>query len=458
MAERRFLRRRRLRPEVALSAVAIGAVTASVGAVSAQASPDYPTWDEIQDAKGNEATKQAEIDALDALLTGLETAAADASRQQAIADEQYRIAQDALSVATTRAEELAGSAADAEERAKVSKMRAGLLAAHLSRSVGADLGLTLSLDGDSDGLLYQLSAMGKLSEQSATIYAAALADRNLATSLREQAESAKAELQRVATDAEKALTAANSAASGAQAALAEQEARQGELLAQLATLKDTTAEAEAAYRRSLAEERQSQVSASAPAPSAPRGGGSGGTNGGSNTGGGTSGGGTAPAPAAPAPAASAPAAPAPAAPAPAPAPAPPAPAPVGNPSPSAVATAISYARSQIGEPYQLNGAGPDRWDCSGLTLMAYRAAGVSIGTHSATNQYNTAKARGQLVPFSQKQPGDLLFWTSGYDMYHVAIYTGGGMMIEAPSAGKNVRERSIWDDGSLVGWVARPTA
>lgn len=119
-----------------------------------------------------------------------------------------------------------------------------------------------------------------------------------------------------------------------------------------------------------------------------------------------------------------------------------------------VAAVLAYARAQIGESYVLGGAGPSVWDCSGLTLMAFRSVGVSIGTHSATNQYNTARSRGLLVPYSQKRPGDLIFYSDGGgDMYHVTIYSGNGMMIEAPNPTTHVRERSIW--GTPYPYVAR---
>ncbi len=488
---------------MALSAVAIGAVTASVGVVSAEAAPDYPSWEEIQDAKRDEAATQAEIDAIDELLTGLENAAADAGRRQQIADERFRLAHDGFLKATSREEELVEASADAEQRASISKMRAGLIAAHLSRTAGGDLGLNLALDAKAEGLLDQLTAMGKLSEQSRTIYAAALSDRNLADSLGEQAREARIERERLAREAEEALDAAGEAAAAAQAAFGEQQARQGELYAQLALLKDSTAEAEAAYRQSLIGTRPGAGGGTvAPVPSVGSGSGGSAGSGSSGTGssgsgsngtgssgtgstgsgspgsgssgtgstgtgstgtgstggsgattpppppatGGTSGGGsTAP----PATGGGTPPPPPPPAPA---VPAPPA------PSPGAAASAIAFARAQIGDRYRLAGYGPDEWDCSGLTKAAYASAGIYIGTHSATNQYNYAAARGRLVPYAQRQPGDLIFYSSGGgDMYHVTLYTGGGMMVEAPYAGVPVREVPV-RNGDRVAYVARPGA
>ena len=90
-------------------------------------------------------------------------------------------------------------------------------------------------------------------------------------------------------------------------------------------------------------------------------------------------------------------------------------APIINPNPpapvaGAVDGAIAYAEAQLGEPYAFGGAGPNSWDCSGLTMMSYRSVGVYIGAHGVTMQYNTMKAEGRLVNLSQLQPGDLLFY------------------------------------------------
>lgn len=422
---------RRVRPEIAIASVVIGSVTAAVGIGSAVAAPDYPSWDDVQNAKRDEASAKAKIDELGGLLAGLQATADAAARAQQISAEKYQQAKVAAEDAVEVENELTGKVAAANEKAKVSRMRAGLLAAHLARTGGGDFNLNMALDGqDSDNLLYQLGAMTKLSAGSQKIYNDAIADQKLATSLGEQAQVAASKRADLAKDAEAALAAATSASQAAGNAVREQEARQGELIAQLALLKNTTVEAEAAYQQGLLASRAS-------------GGGSPSTGGGGGNSGNPGGGGPQPAPPQPAP----------------PQPAPPQPNDTpGDPVAAKVATAIAFARNQIGDMYELGGDGPNTWDCSGLTLRAYQAAGVSIGSHSATNQFNTARNRGQLVPWSDRQPGDLIFWTSGYDMYHVAIYTGGGMMIEAPSEGKPVRERSVWNDGSRYDWVARPTA
>jgi cell wall-associated NlpC family hydrolase len=151
-------------------------------------------------------------------------------------------------------------------------------------------------------------------------------------------------------------------------------------------------------------------------------------------------------------AANRPAAPAPntrAAPSPAPskAPAPAAKAPSANVpvNGGGAATAIAYARAQLGKPYRYAAAGPDSFDCSGLTMRAWGAAGVSMPHYSGA-QYSMFPK----VPLGSMLPGDLVFWGPG-GSEHVGLYIGGGQMIAAPSTGDVVKIQAVW--GSPVGAV-----
>jgi cell wall-associated NlpC family hydrolase len=463
-----------------LSAALIGSVTAVAGvAAPAFADEDYPSWDEVAKAKESEASKAKEIKNLTGLLEGLQASSASASRSSQIAAEAYRITQDDLDAATAREESLTKQATVAQTAADTSKMRAGLIAAHLAKTGAQDISLNLFVNGNTaDDLLSQLGTASKLSEQSETVYRQAVQDKNTAESLIAQAAAATAERKRLSDESKDKFDSANAAAVGAQAALDVEVKRSAELYEQLALLKDTTAEIEREYQTgldaaaaatALAEAQAAAAAAAAavqetvpvveedaapapaadapaapaPAPAVP----------------------APPAPAAPAPAAPAPAAPAPAAPAPVEQPAStpasgsapvPIPAPAA-PSASAVSTAVGFAQAQLGDAYGLGGSGPDVWDCSGLTKAAYAAAGIYIGTHSATNQYNTMASQGKLVSFSNAQVGDLVFWGSPGNYYHVAIYMGGGQILEAPDYGKPVRVHSIWSPGEVAAYVGRPS-
>lgn len=428
----------RVRPGRAIGAGVMGAVTASIGIVTPAQAVDYPSWNDVQQAKSNVANQQAMIDNITTLIGNLQSSVDAARIASEKAAEAYFQAKDALEAATAKADDLQKQATDAAAKAKTSKMRAGLLASHLAKSGGGDVTTDLMLKGGGSGsaadkLLFQLGTMSKLTEQSKAVYDQATKDKNTADALTAQAKTAKTERESLAAEADKALAAAQSAQAAAQAALATQQQKSTELVAQLATLKNTSAQTEAAYlqgeqvrqqqeaaRKAAEEEQRRQQAAQQQAQQQQQ-----------NSGGGSapSGGGSAPA---------APAAPA---------------APNGN----VVQTAIAYARAQLGKPYIFGGEGPVGYDCSGLTMKAYAYAGLYIGSHSVNNQYYTAANRGQLVSYGSKQAGDLIFWGSGPgDFYHVGIYIGGGMMIAAPTEGDVVKVQSVW--GSPYRLVARPSA
>ena len=145
------------------------------------------------------------------------------------------------------------------------------------------------------------------------------------------------------------------------------------------------------------------------------------------------------------------AAPQPQAPAQAPAPAPPAPAPVAPAPPAPVAggssaaqVAVNTAMAQLGDPYVWAAAGPDAFDCSGLTQYAYAAAGIQL-PHSSSMQ----STMGTPVSTSALQPGDLLFFYS--PVSHVGMYIGNGQMVHASTFGEPVKVASIGSMGSLTG-------
>ena len=94
--------------------------------------------------------------------------------------------------------------------------------------------------------------------------------------------------------------------------------------------------------------------------------------------------------------------------------------------------AIKYALQQIGDKYVFGADGLVYWDCSGLTMRAFQAAGVSL-PHSSRAQYQYGKA----VARKDLQPGDLVFF--GKPISHVAIYLGGNRMVHAPRSGSRVK-------------------
>jgi cell wall-associated NlpC family hydrolase len=113
-----------------------------------------------------------------------------------------------------------------------------------------------------------------------------------------------------------------------------------------------------------------------------------------------------------------------------------------------VAAAIGYAEQQLGKPYLWGGTGPDAFDCSGLVMMAYRAAGISLARTSQQQWVTEVR-----VPVSQVQPGDLVFF-AGSDGTptspgHVGLVIGGGKMIEAYATGFPIRVATYTNRGAI---------
>ncbi len=112
--------------------------------------------------------------------------------------------------------------------------------------------------------------------------------------------------------------------------------------------------------------------------------------------------------------------------------------------------AVAVAYAQLGKPYQWGATGPGSYDCSGLAQAAWAAAGVAI----PRDTYGQWAALPHIAA-SAIQPGDLLYYDG---VGHVAMYVGGGYIIDAPSTGMDVQKIPMstgWYASTFVG-AARP--
>ena len=119
----------------------------------------------------------------------------------------------------------------------------------------------------------------------------------------------------------------------------------------------------------------------------------------------------------------------------------PAPKPVAN-VPQSSSGVVNIARGLLGIPYVYGGTTPAGFDCSGFTSYVFGKAGISLPRTAAAQQ-------AAATPVSNPQPGDLVFF--GAPAWHVGIYTGNGMMIDSPRAGKSTSERPIFSGVSGYG-------
>jgi cell wall-associated NlpC family hydrolase len=104
----------------------------------------------------------------------------------------------------------------------------------------------------------------------------------------------------------------------------------------------------------------------------------------------------------------------------------------------AAAQALAFAEAQMGKTYVYAADGPDHYDCSGLTMAAYRSAGVSLPHYSGA-QYAALPH----LPLDKVMPGDLIFWGTNASS-HVALYYGNAQILESGGSGHDVHIGPIW--------------
>lgn len=439
---------------------------------------DGPSQDDINKSKQKEASTSASIASLEARLATLKANTENATMKAQIATEDYLQSLDALNKA---------KAATAAARAKAT---AATKQTHQARKSLSDVVVQTYQDGGNPfdivspyltgrslgDIASQKAALDRAGENTDAKLQKVQALQSVATTM-EGIAAQKESAQRTATQKTEATkNAAQAAANAAQAAQSQATSQRANLISQLAAQRNTTValetqrqeqleqaeqnrkneearkQAQQAAAQAKAKEEQekqneakaketasptpgqpdpqpSQTAAPEPAPSQT----------------------TTPEPA-PSPSETSEPAPAPAPepePAPAPTPEPePEPEPDPTPAPSGGAdVAIAKAYTFIGVDYVWGGESYSGVDCSGLAMLSWAAAGVSL-THSSRAQY----WEGTHVSLDSVQPGDLIFWSSdgsAGSIYHVAIYLGNDQMIEAPTFGVPVRVTGVRYSGIM---------
>ncbi len=388
-----------------LAALAVGVTTAILA--PAYAVPDYPTAAEVAAAKANVQEKQKMVERIEGILDTLEDEARALEKIALQKNEAHNQAIEQVNVMAGKVEGLQAAVTEAgAEAEEAERQMAQIVARMYQMGTSGDPTLEIFFNPDSaDDLLYRLGTQEMLAQRTDAIYQAALDKKSQAEQLANELAAAQAELEVRREEAKRLLDEAQAAASAVIAKVRESEIQRAEMMTQLATLKDTASDLERQRREGLeAERRQNLIKTAPTAPELYS---------------------------------------------------------VSEPDYGKVEIAIAFASEQLGERYVLGGAGPNVWDCSGITMKSYAAAGVYIGWHSATAQYNVMASQKKLVPFQQVQRGDLIWWSTekafSGDKYHVAIYLGDGMMLEAPNPARTVRIVPV-RYGELWPYAGRPTA
>lgn len=388
-------------------AVVISLLTVGLVSSDSWAVPSYPTQAEVDAAKRNVTKKKAMIARLDTIIGDLaEEEAALVQVAQAKA-EVYNQAQVRVDAIAAKVRVLQAQADAATAQAEQAQVQIGQLASQMYRQGAAGTSLNLLLNaGQADDLLYQLGAQERIAQTSAVLYARSIQTQKYADSLNSQLKVAKTELAAEAAIAKSAYDEAQAAANTLTAKVNANKVLMNTFVVQLASLRKTSSDLERQRAEGLARDRaQQQGNADLSAPELYD---------------------------------------------------------VGAPNSAKVETAIAFARKQLGEWYVLGGMGPNVWDCSGITKASYAAAGIYIGTHSATNQFREMARQQKLIPLSEAQRGDLMWYSSESafdgDKAHVVIYLGDNLMLEAPHPGSQVRIVQVRRGWQLFRYAGRPSA
>ncbi|MGA1170711.1 MAG: NlpC/P60 family protein [Aquiluna sp.] len=385
----------------------IGLVAGTLLLTPAYANPDYPTAAEVAAAKRDVQEKEKLIERIEGILVTLEEEARALETIALKKNEEYNQAIDAKNEMAAKVESLQARVEQSSTEAEEARLQLGRIVAQMFRDRSAtDTTLELLFNPDNaENLLFQMSMEELIAQRTEAIYQAALDKQAQAEALALELEQSRIELEDIEAEAEQLYQEAQDAADAVIAKVAQSERERATMMEQLAELKDTAEEIERQRQEGLEwERRQAAIRAAPTAPELYS---------------------------------------------------------VGEPDWAQVETAIAFASEQLGERYVLGGAGPNVWDCSGITMKSYAAAGVYIGWHSATAQYNVLAGQKKLVPFQNAQRGDLIWWSTesafSGDKYHVAIYLGDGMMLEAPNPARTVRIVPV-RYGELWPYAGRPTA
>lgn len=461
-------------------------VTGTATATVSSAEPDDDvSASDVRAAREAVRSAAVQVASLEVALATEAASVEDAWTDVAMAAEDYTEALVARDAAVQDAERTAAQAAAAALDAEVARGELGEIAMQVYRSGGSLDGLTslLSAEGFED-LVARTTAMEQLGDRAQRAVQRLEAADLVATTLQRRADDAADAARAVSEQAEHALAGAESARATAEERAADVARQREAMIAELAVLRRTSVEAERARQDVLDAERRAREDAAAAAdngatpdgppapptepPTAPP----------------TGEPPTTPPPTTPPPGpptsepptTAPPTSPPPTTPPPAPPTSeppttPPPPPPPPPPAPPSVdpygegtgsqrgsaaqgAAAVAWAVDKVGTAYGWGAAGPEAFDCSGLTSKAWAAAGLSIN-RTSRDQYRQVRK----ISYASMRPGDLIFWgRDGSDpgsIGHVAMFIGNGQVVEAPRPGVAVRVADIRWSGTMP-FAGRP--
>jgi peptidoglycan DL-endopeptidase CwlO len=386
------------------AAAAVAMLVVAVPMTSATADPSTPSAATVRAARAHAQSVAAQVGVMQAQLAAAQAKLQALGQAVDAAGEAYNGALYKLGQAQKAADAAAAAAARAKAQVQAAQVDLGRMASAAYRGDGLGLGLGAVLAADSpDSMLEALGTMSVIAHRQDDVVDRMKAAKVVASVLDKQAADA--------------LTAVSKAADDAATAKANVEAKAADQAAQVGAINTQVASLTAALNAARARSQQlSQARAAGLARAAARRAAELARQRAQHAGGGTHYGGS-------------------------------------MATTAGARKAIAFARAQLGKPYQWAADGPATFDCSGLTMRAWQAGGISL-PHWSVAQWQVSTP----VSPANARPGDLVFFAYNLNDYgsihHVALYIGNGLMIEAPYTGATVRISSV-DRPDLFGF-ARP--
>lgn len=448
--------RSRSRALHATLAVAVGLAVGLAPASTAAADPNNPTAQDVQTAQQAVAAKAAEVAQIELRL-------AEVSAVNDTAWQKVQIAGEAYTQALVNRDAAAKTAADttahlAEANAAMEKARKLLvgIAVQSARNGGSmDMAEAVLVSGGFQEVVARTTALQRLGAKADDAAQSFQAAKLVADTLKQRADVALAAQSATAVAAQQALDAAQQSQTDAETAVATAAADRQNLIAQLAVVQQTSVAIEKARQDQIDAERAARADAAAKAArlaAAPV---------------------TTTPPATSTPPATTPVSTHPGTTPPAsttPVSTPPVSTPPVSPptssdpyglgtgvsrgSAAAGQAAVAWAKNQLGLPYGWGATGPGSYDCSGLVMRAWGAAGVSLN-RTTMDQYRQVKK----ISYSDLRVGDLVFWgwdaTNPDSVTHVALWLGNNQILEAPRTGLDVQITAMRWSGTMP-FAGRP--
>ena len=230
----------------------LGPAALAPASASERAPEGYPSWEDVRKARESEAGTAAEITRIGSLLAVLQADSEALGGAAVAAAADYAAAEAALTAANSRVDALAAQSAAANGELRQHRRQIGALAVQSYKTGATTAGFFMALDALESGSVHGLNMVELVGAKTAGLVDRAASAARVASSLGEQEKAARSERENLSREAGARLAGARSAQDAVARHITEEQQHGGQLTAQLASLKGTTASVEGEFRQGQA--------------------------------------------------------------------------------------------------------------------------------------------------------------------------------------------------------------